>query len=278
MWLGCLLLACSGPPPAPDPRGAGGSPAAGGTAPSTGGEGSGGLTPDLTGGSGGEPNVPVPESVLVFTKTAGFRHNSIDHGISLFEYFSDSEGFSMTQTEDAGSFTDHGLSGFDVVVFLNTTGDVLDDAQQVAFEAWFQAGGAYVGVHAAADTEYEWPFYAAMVGAQFKAHPHVQEASILVEDLAHPASSALPSPWVRTDEWYDYLENPRGSVNVLLTLDEQSYSGGTMGTDHPIAWYHEFQGGRAFYTGLGHTLDAYYEVEFQEHVWGGLAWALGRTP
>jgi type 1 glutamine amidotransferase len=223
-------------------------------------------------------NPVEPASLLVFTKTAGFRHDSIDTGVALFEYFADEEGYSLTHTEDAAFFSESNLAAIDAIVFLNTTGDILADAEQAAFEAWFRAGGAFVGIHAAADTEYDWPFYSSMIGAQFDSHPAIQKATVQAELSDHPATAGIAFPWIRTDEWYNYLLNPRDSVDVLLVVDEASYSGGTMGADHPIAWAREADGGRAFYTGLGHTIDSYYEEDFQNHVLGGLKWALGVTP
>ncbi len=144
------------------------------------------------------------------------------------------------------------------MVFLLTTGDVLDDDQQAAFEAWIGAGGGYLGVHSAADTEYGWPFYGALMGAYFKAHPAVQSANVDVEVADHPAMAGLASPWMRTDEWYDFQSNPRDAVTVLATVDESSYTGGTMGPDHPIVWAHATTGGgRALYTAMGHTQQSY---------------------
>jgi type 1 glutamine amidotransferase len=161
------------------------------------------------------------------------------------------------------------------VVFLNTTGDVLAPRQQRAFRSYIRHGGGWVGIHSAADTEYEWPFYGRLLGAYFQSHPAVQPATIDVVDRSHPSTRHLPARWMRTDEWYDLRSNPRGAVHVLATLDESTYSGGTMGADHPIAWCHAFKGGRAWYTAGGHTSESYSEPAFRKHLLGGILWAAG---
>nr|WP_258020903.1 ThuA domain-containing protein [Streptomyces anatolicus] len=216
------------------------------------------------------------ERVLVFSKTAGFRHDSIPTGIATVRELGAESGFTVDATEDAGAFTAKNLRRYDAVVWLSTTGDVLDAAQQRAFEGYIRGGGAYVGVHAAADTEYDWPFYGGLTGAYFQSHPAIQRAKVQVEDHAHPATSHLGAgPWERTDEWYDYRSNPRERARVLASLDESSYTGGTMG-DHPIAWCQsDYRGGRSFYTGGGHTKESYAEPAFRQHLLGGIRWATG---
>lgn len=225
---------------------------------------------------------PQPEDepetrILIFTKTAGFRHDSIPDGVEALRRIAESRGWAIDHTEDASAFTDESLAQYDAVVFLSTTGDVLDDAQQEAFERFIQGGKGYMGIHAAADTEYDWPWYAALVGAQFRSHPHIQEATIHVLDRHHPSTEHLGARWVRTDEWYDYRSMPADEVQKLLALDESSYEGGAMGDSHPIAWCHDFGGGRSFYTGGGHTKESFTEPEFVQHLEGGLAWVLGEA-
>lgn len=215
------------------------------------------------------------DRVLVFSKTAGFRHDSIPEGIAAIEQLGAEHGFAVDATEEAGDFTPDKLATYDAVVFLSTTGDVLNETQQAAFEGYIGDGGGYVGVHAAADTEYDWPWYGGLAGAYFASHPAVQPATVQVEDHAHPATAHLGDEWIRTDEWYDYRSNPRDSARVLATLDEDSYSGGTMGEDHPIAWCQEYQGGRAFYTGGGHTKESFTEDAFRQHLLGGIQYATG---
>ncbi|MDZ4779765.1 MAG: ThuA domain-containing protein [Planctomycetia bacterium] len=214
--------------------------------------------------------------LLVFSKTAAFRHDSIDEGIAAIQALSVEHEFNVTTSEDAAIFNDVDLAPFEAVVFLSTTGDVLNATQQAAFERYVQAGGGYIGVHAAADTEYGWAWYGELVGAYFQSHPPgTTSATVRVLDSVHPSTVELPAEWVRTDEWYNYSSNPRGDVHVLMTLDESSYAGGTMGADHPISWCHEHDGGRSWYTGLGHTSASYSEPNYRQHLLGGIEWAAG---
>lgn len=207
--------------------------------------------------------------VLVFSKTAGFRHSAIPAGIAAVQRLGAANGFTVTATEDAGAFTTSNLAQFQAVIWLSTTGDVLNSAQQTAFESYVAGGGGYVGVHAAADTEYDWPWYGGLVGAYFASHPATQQATVKVEDRASPATSHLPQRWTRTDEWYNYRANPRSAVKVLASLDETSYTGGTMG-DHPITWCQDYRGGRSWYTGLGHTEESYADPAFTTMLLGGI--------
>ncbi|MFD9245922.1 ThuA domain-containing protein, partial [Streptomyces sp. NPDC059556] len=227
------------------------------------------------------PRAPAPPDpaykILVFSRTAGFRHSSIDDGITALRDLGAANNFTVDATEDAQKFTGDNLAPYKAVVFLSTTGDVLDGAQQTAFEQYIRSGGGYVGVHAAADTEYDWPFYGGLAGALFHSHPAVQSATVKVEDRAHDATAHLGTGWQRTDEWYNYRTNPRTSARVLASLDESSYSGGNMAGDHPIAWCKDYQGGRAFYTGGGHTDESYAEPAFRRHLLGGIRWAAGMT-
>jgi cytochrome c len=225
----------------------------------------------------GTPVAPGPSAelprILLFSKTTGFRHESIPDAIAALEELGARHGFAVDTTEDAATFTDERLGRYRAVVFLMTTGDVLDDAQQAAFERYIRAGNGYVGVHSASDTEYAWPWYGELVGAYFSNHPAIQQARIQIEDSAHPSTAGLPNPWTRTDEWYSFRTNPRARVHVLATLDESTYQGGTMGIDHPFAWYHDYDGGRAWYTAGGHTSASYAEPEFLQHLLGGLLYA-----
>jgi len=227
---------------------------------------------DETQGSEQEP------AVLVFSRTVAFRHDSIAAGHAALADLAATQGWSLQPSEDPEVFRDEDLASFDVIVFLSTTGDVLDIEQQGAFERFIRAGNGFVGVHAASDTEYEWPWYGGLVGAYFRAHPQIQPATIRVEDRDHPATSHLGEMWTRTDEWYAFMENPRLDVHVLLALDEESYAPGDshMDGDHPIAWYHEYEGGRAFYTALGHTAESYEEPDVLVHLGGAIEWASGR--
>jgi cytochrome c len=215
--------------------------------------------------------------VLIFSKTTGFRHASITNAVVAVRELASQNHFSVTNTEDSTWFTDTNLARFRAVIFLMTTGDVLDESQEAAFERFIQAGNGYVGVHSASDTEYEWPWYGGLVGTYFNGHPYIQSATIRVEDLSHQSTSFLPTNWIRTDEWYNFSPNPRSNVHVLARLDESTYSGGSMG-DHPIVWCHEYDGGRAWYTGGGHTEASYSEPLFRRHLLEGILYAAGWQP
>jgi glucose/arabinose dehydrogenase len=216
--------------------------------------------------------------VLIFSKTTGFRHASIPDGIAAIQSLGAENDFEVDASEDANVFVDANLAQYQAVVFLSTTGDILDGNQQAAFERYIQAGGGFVGIHSAADTEYDWPWYGGLIGAYFLSHPQIQTATIKVADRVHPSTSMLPKRWVRNDEWYNFRANPRGKVHVLATLDESTYTGGTNAPDHPIAWCHEYDGGRAWYTAGGHTNESYSEALFLAHLLGGIEFAAGAKP
>ena len=219
---------------------------------------------------------PAPKaSILVFSKTVGFYHESIPTGIAALQRMGREAGIAVDTTKDATRFTADGLKGYDAVVFLSTTQDVLNPDQQAAFEAYIRSGKGFVGIHAAADTEYDWPWYNGLVGAYFLSHPENQTARIQVVDKSHPSTRHLPDTWERYDEWYNY-KSIQPTIKVLATLDEQSYRGGANGSNHPIAWYHEYDGGRAFYTGGGHTRESYGEPLFLQHLLGGIQYAIGK--
>jgi type 1 glutamine amidotransferase len=215
---------------------------------------------------------------LVFSRTTGFRHDSIPDGVAAIQKLGQDNNFAVDATEDDALFTDDTLAQYDVVVFVSTTGDPLGtQAEKDAFQRYIQNGGGFVGIHAAADSGYTWPWYGGLVGAYFRSHPAIQRARIKVEDRAHPSMRSLPRRWTRTDEWYNYQANPRGTVHVLATLDERSYDVGAdgMGPDHPIIWCQDYDGGRSWYTGLGHTKESYTEPEFLKTLLGGLRTAAG---
>ena len=230
------------------------------------------------GAFGQENKVLDPAQILVFTKTSGWRHSSIEAGVKALKKLGEKDGFEVTQTEDAFSFHPDNLIKYQLVLFLSTTLEVLNDTQEKAFENYISQGGAFMGIHAAADTEYEWPFYGKLVGAYFESHPNdpnVLTAQMRVLDPNHPATKNLPLSWTRADEWYNY-KNINPAIKVLINLEEDSYSGGTNGAKHPIAWCHESLGGRAFYTGGGHTEASFEEAIFLDHLSGGIAYCLGR--
>jgi uncharacterized protein len=213
-------------------------------------------------------------SVLVFTKTEGFRHNSIEHGVEAVKTLGEENGFSVTRTENSDYFTVQNLGNYQAVIFLNTTQTVFDEDQRNAFRNYIQNGGGFVGVHSATDTEYDWPWYGELAGAYFESHPRVQTAVIDVVDGNHISTSHLSEQWEREDEWYNF-QNFNENVNILLKLDTDTFEGSEHPGDHPIAWYHEYDGGRAFYTGLGHTQASYSEPAFLDHLLGGILYAAG---
>jgi glucose/arabinose dehydrogenase len=216
---------------------------------------------------------------LIFSATAGFRHPSIINGIQTIQMLAATNNFTVDTTEDPTRFNDANLAQYKVVIFLNTTGDVLTNAaQQTALQHHLERGGGWVGIHAAADTLHNWPWYGGLVGAYFVSHPAVQQATIKVADRVDPSTSMLPKRWVRTDEWFNFNINPRAAVHVLATLDEKTYSGGTMGFDHPMAWSQFYDGGRAWYTASGHTPETYAEPLYQQHILGGILFAAGERP
>lgn len=215
--------------------------------------------------------------VLVFSKTKGWVHTSVPYGIAAIQKLGKENGFEVDTTKNAALFNDDNLKKYSAVVFNITTGNVLNAEQQAAFERFIQAGGGYVGIHSAADTEYDWPWYNKLMGAHFSSHPHnpnVQKATVEVTDKNHPATEELPEIWERTDEWYSYRSFYPG-LHVLAYLDENTYVGGSNGANHPIAWYHEYDGGRAFYTGGGHTDESFSEPLFLSHLLGGIKYAMG---
>jgi len=265
------------------------------------------------GSSGGGGDTATPGKVLVFSRTTGFRHPSIETGVAAIRKLGDEHGFAVDHTEDASAFTDENLAQYGAVVFLSTTGNPLEGtSQRAAFEKFIRAGGGFVGIHAASDQNAEsqsgWPWFGRLVGAYFGGHPlytsrpsgdescqfgtivSCHEGVAFIEDAEHPAtehlaaaSAASPPRWEVYDEFYGFATNPRGSVHVLATLDETTFLGvpgqlsgaGMMGADHPIAWCHEFDGGRAFYTGLGHDTLLYANDAYLRHVRGGILWATG---
>jgi uncharacterized protein len=217
--------------------------------------------------------IKKPQKILVFTKTKGFYHKSIPAGAKALMAMGVEKGIVVDTTSDATRFVYKELKGYDAIVFLSTTGNMLDDAQQAEFKRYINKGGGFVGIHAAADAEYDWPWYNQLVGGYFLSHPQQQQATLVVQDATHISTQHLSQQWKRFDEWYNY-KNIQTDLHVLLTLDETSYTGGKNGSFHPIAWYHDFDGGRAFYSGLGHTDESFAEPLFLQHVWGGILYAM----
>ncbi|OIW29348.1 class I glutamine amidotransferase-like protein [Coniochaeta ligniaria NRRL 30616] len=249
--------------------------------------------------------IGVPLGVLVFSKTTGFRHDSIPAGISAFQRLANQSQsgeatlprpFTVTATEDASVFTDAGLSKFGVIVLLQTSGDFLTEAQLEALKVFVHAGGGVVAVHCASTGMPSHPWYGRMIGAVFTDHPEPQHGMVTIEDpghgiirgtlgkgkgnwhnleeLAEPGSGRANARWECFDEWYNYARNPRsvGGIHVLYSVDETTYKGGKHGQDHPIAWCQEFEGGRSFYTALGHFDQAYSDEAFLGQLLNAIAW------
>ncbi|MBM2620711.1 ThuA domain-containing protein [Actinoplanes sp. LDG1-06] len=230
-------------------------------------------------------------SALVFSKTAAFRHDSIPAAVAAIQQLGARHHFRVDATEDAAAFTDRNLARYDVVVWVSTTGDVLDEPQQAAFERYIRRGGGYAGIHAASDTEYDWAWYGGLVGAYFRDHPgsvnaqfQVATLKVLTRDTA--ATRPLPRTWQREEEWYNFRTNPRDTVRVLAEVDESTYDprgysepGGSpgMGRHHPIAWCQPYDSGRAFYTAMGHKAEYWSDPLLLAHVLGGIRMAAGVT-
>lgn len=220
--------------------------------------------------------------VLLFTKTDGFHHKSINEGVDAIRDMGKRHFFTVDWHEDANVITDENLEKYEAIVFLLTTGDILDATQQKAVENFIQSGKGFVGVHSASDTEYDWDWYTKMVGRTFHIHPEIQTAELEVTDRKFPGLERMPDRFLWTDEFYEFGAERIDSLNYILTIDESTYkpeadwgrvAGTGMGDFHPMAWYHEYDGGRAFYTALGHMPETYSDRLFLEHVYGGLYWA-----
>jgi type 1 glutamine amidotransferase len=210
---------------------------------------------------------PKPFRALIFTKTTGYRHDSIPSGAGAIKRLGARHSFSVDTTADAARFTTRTLARYDVVIFLSTTGTPLKSARQrSAFESYIRRGGGFLGVHAASDTRGDWPWYERLVGARFKRHdPGVSARPVQIADPGTAATRGLPDPWERTDEWYEFRSAP--AAHVLAALDES----------RPLAWCHRYDGGRSVYTAMGHTKDSYAEPRFLRHLLGAIEMAAGRA-
>jgi len=214
-------------------------------------------------------------SILVITETKGFVHKSIDAGLDLIKLLGDSNKFNVYSSSTSDIITVENLENISSIIFLNTTGDILDLAQQQVMEQFIRSGKGFVGIHSATDTEYDWEWYGGLVGAYFKNHPiGTAKAKINTINSKHISTKHLKKDWEIRDEWYNFY-NINPNINVLLNLDETSYSGGQHGENHPITWFHEYEGGRSFYTGLGHLLDIYSDTRFIDLLKGGILYASG---
>ncbi|WP_235969850.1 ThuA domain-containing protein [Pedobacter planticolens] len=212
--------------------------------------------------------------ILVFSLTKGYHHASIADGIIALKKLGLENRFDVDTTTNVNLFTPENLKKYKVLVFLSPTGsNVFNDEQKAAFKQYINNGGGFVGIHAASDCNYEWEWYGKMVGGFFESHPKVQDAKLNIIEPKNKIVKGLPQTWLHKDEWYNFKSfNP--TVKVLLKVDETSYQGGTMKNDHPISWYHEFDGGKVFYTALGHTKECYTDPLFLQHLLAGMKWAM----
>ena len=224
---------------------------------------------------------PTSFSILVFSKTTGYRHASITNGIAAIRELGSLHHFGVDATEDSSAFTKPNLARYQAVVFLSVTGEVLDPDQKVAFRDYLLGGGGLAAIHGAAfgplACEEKWAWYGEMFGCSFTNHSAVMPGIINVEDPTHPSMTGLPTRWQRTDEWYNFTGTPRGRARVLATMDESTYTGGKMGDDHPIAWCRRVGLGRMWYTALGHADTAFSEPLFRQHLLGGIRVAAGQV-
>ncbi|NLO01271.1 MAG: ThuA domain-containing protein [Bacteroidales bacterium] len=229
-----------------------------------------------------KPDFETQLNLLVFSKTSGYRHESISSGLKMLYDLSKKQNWVITATEDGSLINDDVLQNIDVVIFLNPTGDALNEQEQSAFEKFAKSKKGVVGIHAAADFEYEWPFYGKIIGAWFRTHPPAQEGTVIFEDHGHPAMKPFKGMKAYTtfDEWYSFKENPRSNVRVLATLDENSIKKASndqwkMG-DHPVIWCQEIEGTRSFYTVFGHTHEAFQDKLIIEHIKHAINWTAMR--
>ncbi len=226
--------------------------------------------------------------VLLFTKTTEWHHESILDGVTAMRKLSQKHHFDLEWHEDATRINAENLANFDVIVFLCTTGQVLDNEQRESLKGFVQSGKGFVGVHSAADTESQWPWYGKLIGRNFIIHPPVQTAPVKVERRDFYGLEGFQDTFLWTDEWYDFGPENVSGLNYLLSINERDYDtksdwgdrkGNGMRGFHPLAWFHEFDGGRSFYTSLGHLPESYRDQRFTEHLYGGIFWAAtGKRP
>ncbi|MBO1751186.1 ThuA domain-containing protein [Actinotalea sp. BY-33] len=207
---------------------------------------------------------------LLFTATTGYRHDSIERGAAVLSALLTDLGLEVDHTEDPDVFTPIDLTRYRLVLWLSVSGDVLSPAQRSCLARWLADGGAWLGVHAAATAEPTWPEFERIAGARFLQHPEIQDATVDVVEPTHPSTAHLPARWSWTDEWYDFVAHPSEDHTVLLTVDESTYEGGTMGEKHPIAWSGRYGTGRTWYTALGHAAESYEDEAFVAHLRGGV--------
>ena len=223
-------------------------------------------------------------TVMLVVQTAGWQHESTFNAIPAMERLAKRHDFKLVLKQRAMPVTAEQLADVDALVMINTTGDVFSDDEQAAIEQFVRSGKGWVGVHAAADTEYDWKWYTDMVGHMFYIHPHVQTAMVDVHDTSFPGMTGWAKRRMWTDEYYEYLDGARKPhLNYLITVDEKTYTTDANwgpgkvakghGDFHPVSWYHEYDGGRAWYTNFGHVPATFEDPDFLHHLYGGIFWA-----
>jgi len=223
-----------------------------------------------------EPTHPTKAKpkVLIFSKTNGYHHACIPVGIEAIRKLGAENGFDVDATDDSTMINYKNLKKYKTLIFLCPTGKVFGPDEEKDLQKYIHHGGGFVGIHAAADCEYNFQWYGDLVGGYFKSHPKQQQAKFIVVDKNHPASMNLPDVWDHFDELYNYKYfNP--DIKVLVKIDEKSYTGGENGDNHPMIWYHAFDGGRSFYTELGHTNECYSDPTYLGMLLGGIQYAMG---
>lgn len=219
---------------------------------------------------------------LLVTTTRGWHHESLHSGVLAIQQLGIKNHFDVELLQNPGGFNDKYLEQFKVIIFLNTTGDILDSAQEKAMERFIRSGKGFVGIHSASDTEYEWEWYTKLVGRMFYVHPAIQTAKLNIIDTTFPGLQGFANNILWTDEWYEFGPEKTPGLNYILAVDELSYDPKVdwgnkkavgMGKLHPVAWYHNFDGGRSFYTALGHIPAVFSNQAFLNHLYAGIFWA-----
>jgi uncharacterized protein len=219
---------------------------------------------------------------LLITTTKGWHHESLHYGVVALKELAVKNYFDIELLQDPNGFTDKYVEQFQVIIFLSTTGNIFDSAQQKVMERFIQSGKGFVGIHSASDTEYDWDWYNKLVGRMFKIHPAIQTARLNIIDDKFPGLQGFANNKLWTDEWYEFGSEKISDLKYILAVDETTYNakvqwgenkGVGMGKLHPVAWYHNYDGGRSFYTALGHLPSIYSDAAFLNHLYAGIFWA-----
>jgi len=215
-------------------------------------------------------------NILIFTKTTEYKHKSTIKAVSTIQAVCKKNNIIADSTSDARYFSEKRLEKYDAIMFLNTSGNVLNDEQKLAFQTYYRNGKGFIGIHCATCTEYDWEWYGRLVGTHFKDHPKPQKATLRVVNKSHISTRHLPDEWIRTDEWYNFRTSLLDNITVLVEIDEESYQGGSHGAHHPFSWYHEYDGGKSWYTAGGHFAEHFTDSLFANHILGGIIYAVGK--